>query len=117
TLTAQPAASAEYSQFLTDVMTAAGLVSHGKQCKALGERLGARAMKYRFQADPAVPTDEQCMESESVAQGMSLRDYFAAKALANAYTQCEGDPDKAAEWAYQLADAMLRVRQEASHDS
>lgn len=45
-------------------------------------------------------------------RGMSLRDYFAAKALANAYTQCEGDPDKAAEWAYQLADAMLRARQE-----
>jgi hypothetical protein len=49
-LAAQPAASAEYSQFLTDVMTAAGLVSHGKQCKALGERLGAGAMKYMLRA-------------------------------------------------------------------
>ena len=26
--------------FLSDVLTAAGLVSHGKQCKALGSRLG-----------------------------------------------------------------------------
>lgn len=26
--------------FLSDVLTAAGLVSHGKQCKALGSRIG-----------------------------------------------------------------------------
>lgn len=36
-----------FSQFLTDVMTAAGLVTHGKQCKALGARIGEKAMKYR----------------------------------------------------------------------
>jgi len=43
--------------------------------------------------------------------GLSLRDYFAAKALTNLYTQCEENPDKAAEWAYQLADAMLKARE------
>lgn len=140
TLTAQPAASAEYSQFLTDVMTAAGLVSHGKQCKALGERLGAGAMKYRFQAAPAVPTDEQCMEAESVAQGVareamnagqtetiSLRDYFAAKAL-NGMLSNDSDDEfyfadfsevtrHYAQMAYQYSDAMIRARQEVSHDS
>ena len=42
---------------------------------------------------------------------MTLRDYFAAKALANAYTQHDGNPDKVAEWAYALADAMLKARQ------
>lgn len=36
----------EFRQFLSDVLTAAGLVSHGKQCKALGERLGKACMKY-----------------------------------------------------------------------
>lgn len=52
-----PAASikrdAEFDQFLTDVMTAAGLVTHGRRCKALGERLGAWCMKYRLQAPAA----------------------------------------------------------------
>lgn len=33
--------------FLADVMTAAGLVSHGKQCKALGKRMAAEAMRLR----------------------------------------------------------------------
>lgn len=34
-------------QFLTDVLTAAGLVSYGKQSKALAERLSDGAMKFR----------------------------------------------------------------------
>lgn len=42
--------------------------------------------------------------------GMTLRDYFAAKALANAYTQHDSDRDKVAEWAYAVADAMLKAR-------
>lgn len=44
--------------------------------------------------------------------GMTLRDYFAAKALANAYTQHDSDPDKVAEWAYAVADAMLKTREQ-----
>jgi hypothetical protein len=44
--------------------------------------------------------------------GMTLRDYFAAKSLANEYTQHDGNPDKVAEWAYAVADAMLRVREQ-----
>ena len=36
-----------FSQFLSDVMTAAGLVSHGKQCKALGDRLADMVMRLR----------------------------------------------------------------------
>lgn len=47
----QPAA--EYLQFLSDVMTASGLVTHGKQCKALGERLRTGASKFRNIAQPA----------------------------------------------------------------
>jgi hypothetical protein len=38
--------------------------------------------------------------------GMTLRDYFAAKALINAI----GSPQENAEWAYQVADAMLERR-------
>ena len=44
-------------------------------------------------------------------KGMELRDYFAAQALANAYTQHDGDPDKVAEWAYAVADAMMKARE------
>lgn len=40
--------SAEFDQFLSDVLTAAGLVTHGKQCKALGERLADMCMKLRI---------------------------------------------------------------------
>jgi hypothetical protein len=45
-------------------------------------------------------------------QGMTLRDYFAAKALANKYTQNATMPDKVAEWAYVIADAMLKAREQ-----
>ena len=52
---AQPAAwktDKDTFQFLSDVMTAAGLVEHGKQCKALAERLcsGVMAVRKTFQA-------------------------------------------------------------------
>ncbi len=40
--------SAEFEQFLSDVLTAAGLVTHGKQCKALGERLADMCVKLRL---------------------------------------------------------------------
>jgi hypothetical protein len=43
--------------------------------------------------------------------GMTLRDYFAAKALVHIYTQDETSPDKVAEWAYSIADAMLKARE------
>ena len=37
----------ELKQFLTDVLTAAGLVTHGKKCKDLGRRLGEMSMRLR----------------------------------------------------------------------
>ena len=43
-------------------------------------------------------------------EGMTLRDYFAAKALANRYTSDDTCPHKVAQWAYQVADAMLTER-------
>lgn len=45
--------------------------------------------------------------------GLTLRDWFAALSLANAYTRNEQDPSKAALWAYQVADAMLAAREAA----
>jgi len=39
-----------------------------------------------------------------------LRDHFAGLALSHQYAYHDSDAAKAAEWAYQLADAMLAAR-------
>lgn len=54
---------------------------------------------------PAFPVDEQYFS------GMTLRDWFAGQALANRYTQEARDDKKVAQWAYQIADAMLSARE------
>ena len=58
-------------------------------------------------SDPAFP-----VESDAFAHlGMSLRDYFAARALAPAFPgMTTRDVQYAAEAAYELADAMLAAR-------
>ena len=45
------------------------------------------------------------------AEGMTLRDYFAAKAMQGLLTGCS-DPDHVsfAKWCYEIADAMLAER-------
>jgi hypothetical protein len=62
---------------------------------------------------PAFPQQVQvAADGTTWFDGMTLRDYFAAKALANKYTQNENMPDKVAEWAYAVADAMLKAREQ-----
>ena len=39
----------ELGGFLTDVITAAGLLMHGKQCKALAQRIGDTAFELKVQ--------------------------------------------------------------------
>lgn len=60
-------------------------------------------------AFPIVGTHEQVLET-----GMTLRDYFAAKALQGLLSDSEvqGTPHEFAERAYSMASAMLRVRGE-----
>ena len=48
---------AAYSQFITDVLTAAGLIAHGKQSKALSQRLADGVMLFRL-SPGAAPTAE-----------------------------------------------------------
>ena len=59
---------------------------------------------------PAFPTNDVCYN------GMTLRDYFAAKAMqgfmANKSNPMHYDPEKDASWAYMIADAMLKARGE-----
>ena len=61
---------------------------------------------------PAFPLKEPMSND---FQGMTLRDYFAAKALQGmlAYPDEEATYDNCACWAYQYADAMLEERGES----
>lgn len=57
--------------------------------------------------DPSTPEDAV----QSVHPGMTLRDYFAAKAMQGILF--EGlDPEQTAKHAYDMADAMLKARSE-----
>jgi hypothetical protein len=66
---------------------------------------------------PAFPRASNRPYGDHGYDGMTLRDYFAAKALA-AFVSAPGEigeesrdsAEKAAEWAYQQADAMLAER-------
>ena len=61
---------------------------------------------------PAFPVNNEALLRE---RGMTLRDYFAAKAMQGLLAQSCGtalgnDPKFAAEYAYATADAMLKAR-------
>jgi hypothetical protein len=49
-------------------------------------------------------------------EGMTLRDYFAAKAmqgwLASFTSEMQPNPERIAEFCYAMADAMLRAREQ-----
>ena len=52
-------------------------------------------------------------ESTSAEEGMTLRDYFAAKALQGMLAENGGGPmrnNTLAEFSYEIADAMLKAR-------
>lgn len=65
--------------------------------------------------EQAFPTRDDNYDSKYSGPGMTLRDYFAAKAmqgrLANPDWLCSDD--RTATEAYQIADAMLRAREES----
>lgn len=62
---------------------------------------------------PAFPVSTQRFEDGSINVhpeiGMTLRDYFAAKAMTEVYKACQTYSEIGVE-AYKLADAMLRAR-------
>ena len=58
---------------------------------------------------PAFPTAADNGHSAS-QDGMTLRDYFAAKAMLHFLQTCEESYDEVAEDAYLVADAMLSAR-------
>jgi len=68
--------------------------------------------------DPAFPVFPETGAGHAAAfQGMTLRDYFAAKAMQGLLAQSQGTAlgspvEKAAEYAYAMADAMLKAREQ-----
>ncbi|GAB1827259.1 MULTISPECIES: hypothetical protein [Achromobacter] len=65
--------------------------------------------------DGASPAFPQPLGTETTAgcEGMTLRDYFAAKAMQGELAACaekRPDPADAAKFAYAIADAMLAAR-------
>ncbi|EBR4829268.1 hypothetical protein B5W89_08760 [Salmonella enterica] len=71
--------------------------------------------------EPAVPTQESNYENKYSSSGMTLRDYFAAKAMAAIVRRWDGHSfgggpnspqyKELAEEAYFIADAMLKARE------
>ena len=64
---------------------------------------------------PAFPVENQAMASQYGSFGMTLRDYFAAKAMQGLTTtlnQIDGEPfwNVIATDSYKMADAMLEAR-------
>ena len=52
----------------------------------------------------------------TMAEGMDLRDYFAAKAMPEIYQRLEtGGFERVAKLSYEMADAMMKAR-EVKHD-
>ena len=62
-------------------------------------------MSEKDTGGPAFPTD--C--NKNIIYGMTLRDYFAAKALQGMSAEID-DEVRAARWCYEMADAMLEAR-------
>jgi hypothetical protein len=67
---------------------------------------------------PAFPTKAYDLERQTLVreEGMTLRDYFAAKAmqgwLASFTSEMQPNPERIAEFCYEMADAMLRAREQ-----
>lgn len=61
--------------------------------------------------DPFLLNPKHESDMQRIASGMSLRDYFAAKAMQGMLANCtDYSPKTDAEMAYAVADAMLAAR-------
>ena len=64
-------------------------------------------MNYTKTGGPAFPV---AIDNQVLDDGMTLRDYFAAKAMQALLSIQGGTLEKDAEVAYKMADAMLKAR-------
>jgi hypothetical protein len=74
-------------------------------------RYGGKKMSNTNTGGPAFPRSGDF----NAQTGMTLRDYFAAKAMqgfmANKSNPMHYQPEEDAQWAYMIADAMLKARE------
>lgn len=69
-------------------------------------------MSEKKDGGPAFPLGANEYAGHGPSWGMSLRDYFAAKAMqSHLLTHSDCKTLSIAEWSYQVADAMLRARE------
>lgn len=68
--------------------------------------------KPQWRGEPAFPQYSLIAEGVFCEGGMTLRDYFAAKALHGilSHPDMPLDDDKLAEFSYRVADEMLKAR-------
>jgi hypothetical protein len=61
-------------------------------------------------SQPAFPT---WIETDNMAHGMTLRDYFASAAMQGymGYSKASMTLDEVAAWSYKVADALLKARE------
>ena len=62
---------------------------------------------------PAFPTEAYDIERQTLVreEGMTLGDYFAAKAMQAIVSNGDVDPQKISQASYIIADAMLKARE------
>ena len=67
---------------------------------------------FELNGGPAFPTENarQVSHDGYISEGMSLRDYFAAKAMQGFCSADWSDMHHIADIAYRMADAMLKAR-------
>ncbi len=57
-------------------------------------------------------TDDHNTRFSESQDGMTLRDYFAAAALTGMLSHIQGIPQKCIEVSFEIADAMLKAREQ-----
>ena len=60
---------------------------------------------------PAFPIDANESADRCIYTGMTLRDYFAAKAMQAIVSNGDVDPQKISQASYIIADTMLKARE------
>lgn len=65
---------------------------------------------FAFPFSYRVPSEDGKSWVIRACHGMNLRDWLAAMAMSNVYTQHEMNPYKVAKYSYEVADAMIAIR-------
>lgn len=89
----------EFKQFLSDVITAAGLVTHGNKCKDLGRRLGEMSMRLltapKTAAAPAQAGEYQPSSADMVMAALDTEEWGLERIQRCDYISDEGNREGA----------------------